>query len=70
MIGFARSWVILGRTPRCDFQDITHPDDLKADLDLVQRILNGELSSYSIEKAVHTKERSTDMGSFDSFAYL
>jgi len=32
------------------FQDITHPDDLKRDLELVQRTLVGERSTYSIEK--------------------
>ncbi|HEU4324029.1 MAG TPA: PAS domain S-box protein [Roseiflexaceae bacterium] len=32
------------------FQDITHPDDLDADLALVQQLLAGEISSYSLEK--------------------
>lgn len=32
------------------FQDITHPDDLSADLGLVQRVLAGEISSYTLEK--------------------
>ncbi|MFP5222810.1 MAG: ATP-binding protein [Acidobacteriota bacterium] len=32
------------------FQDITHPDDLDADLALVSRILSGEIDTYSIEK--------------------
>lgn len=32
------------------FQDITHPDDLAADLALVNQILRGESSSYSMEK--------------------
>nr|ADY60858.1 multi-sensor hybrid histidine kinase [Rubinisphaera brasiliensis DSM 5305] len=32
------------------FQDITHPDDLTADLELVQQILAGELKRYSLEK--------------------
>ncbi|MBD2356259.1 PAS domain S-box protein [Tolypothrix sp. FACHB-123] len=31
-------------------QDITHPDDRNLDLDEVERILAGEISSYSLEK--------------------
>ncbi|MBX9580832.1 MAG: PAS domain S-box protein, partial [Gemmataceae bacterium] len=37
---------LLART----FQDITHPDDLAADLDLVRRVLGGDLRTYQIEK--------------------
>lgn len=32
------------------FQEITHPDDLEADLDQVQRLVDGELTSYEMEK--------------------
>jgi PAS domain S-box-containing protein len=32
------------------FQELTHPDDLQADLDLVSRVLAGELESYQMEK--------------------
>jgi PAS domain S-box-containing protein len=32
------------------FQDITHPDDLEADLNYVRRTLSGEISSYQMEK--------------------
>ncbi|WP_160174625.1 hybrid sensor histidine kinase/response regulator [Archangium violaceum] len=32
------------------FQDITHPDDLQADLKQVQQVLAGERSTYSMEK--------------------
>ncbi|HWG91348.1 MAG TPA: PAS domain S-box protein [Candidatus Thermoplasmatota archaeon] len=32
------------------FQDITHPEDLEADLGLVKRVLAGELRSYQLEK--------------------
>jgi PAS domain S-box-containing protein len=32
------------------FQDYTHPDDLKADLDLVGQLLNGDIRKYSMEK--------------------
>ncbi len=33
-----------------DFQHITHPDDLEEDLALVERVLSGLISSYTIEK--------------------
>ena len=32
------------------FQDITHPDDLEADLALAKRLLDGEIETYSLEK--------------------
>jgi len=32
------------------FQDITHPDDLDADLALVAQVLSGEIKTYSIDK--------------------
>jgi PAS domain S-box-containing protein len=32
------------------FQDITHPDDLDADLELVRQMLAGEILSYQMEK--------------------
>jgi PAS domain S-box-containing protein len=32
------------------FQDITHPDDLKANLELRDRMLAGEIASYQFEK--------------------
>lgn len=45
LVEYSRS-ELLERT----FQDITHPDDLAADLALVHQLLRGEISSYSIEK--------------------
>lgn len=42
---------LLGKT----FQEITHPDDLKADLELVQKTLNGEINSYKMEKRYFAK---------------
>jgi PAS domain S-box-containing protein len=36
--------------------DVTHPEDLDADLPLVRRVLAGELSSYSIEKRFVRKD--------------
>lgn len=35
---------------KTDFQAITHPDDLDADLALVGRVLAGEIGSYAMEK--------------------
>jgi PAS domain S-box-containing protein len=35
---------------RLGFQDITHPDDLDADLDQVRALLAGEIGSYRMEK--------------------
>jgi diguanylate cyclase (GGDEF)-like protein/PAS domain S-box-containing protein len=32
------------------FQDITHPDDLAADLELLDQVMRGERASYQIEK--------------------
>ncbi|WP_404789500.1 PAS domain S-box protein [Altericista sp. CCNU0014] len=32
------------------FQDITHPDDLAADLALTRQLANGEIQTYSLEK--------------------
>ncbi len=41
------------------FQDITHPDDLAADLKQVQQVLAGELSTYSMEKRYFHKSGET-----------
>lgn len=35
---------------RLRFQDITHPDDLAADLDRVSQLLEGRINSYQLEK--------------------
>ena len=32
------------------FQEITHPDDLEADLDLVRQTISGEIDTYAMEK--------------------
>lgn len=40
------------------FQDITHPDDLGADLDIAQRMLAGEIATYSTEKCYVRKDLS------------
>jgi diguanylate cyclase (GGDEF)-like protein/PAS domain S-box-containing protein len=43
---------LLGKT----FQEITHPDDLDADLDQVRRMLVGEIRTYQMEKRYFHKE--------------
>ncbi|HWJ95697.1 MAG TPA: PAS domain S-box protein, partial [Telluria sp.] len=51
MVGYSRE-EISGLT----FQDITHPDDLNADLRLMYRVLAGEIASYDIEKRYVRKD--------------
>ena len=40
------------------FQDITHPDDLDADLAFVRRLLAGEIETYQMEKRYFAKDGS------------
>lgn len=40
-----------------DFQTITHPDDLDADLSLLQQLLAGEIPSYRMEKRYFHKSQ-------------
>ncbi len=40
------------------FQDITHPDDLDADLEYVRKILANEIQTYAMEKAYIRKDTS------------
>jgi PAS domain S-box-containing protein len=62
LVGLDGSWVevndrmceLLDR-PRhelltCTFQDLTHPDDLDADLAYVEQLLGGEITHYEMEK--------------------
>lgn len=42
-----------------DFQSITHPDDLKADLDHIRRLLDGEIKTYQLEKRYIQKSGKT-----------
>jgi PAS domain S-box-containing protein len=39
------------------FQEITHPDDLQADLTLTAKLLSGELSTFSMEKRYIRKDK-------------
>jgi len=45
LTGYTEEQLVAGR-----FQDITHPDDLDADLDYVQQMLKGQIRTYSMEK--------------------
>jgi len=38
------------------FQDITHPDDLEADLSLLEQVLAGSIDTYKLEKRYFHKE--------------
>ena len=40
------------------FQDITHPDDLDADMSYVRQVVAGEIQTYSTEKRYIRKDRS------------
>ena len=51
IIGYSED-ELLART----FQDLTHPDDLEADLEHVAQLLRGEIASYDMEKRYIHKE--------------
>jgi len=42
-----------------DFQSLTHPDDLNADLDLIRHVLAGKIESYSVNKRYFHKSGRT-----------
>src|SRR2546430_1945205 len=46
LVGYSRDELLGGAT----FQDITHPDDLAADLGYVRQMLDGEIDTYQMEK--------------------
>ncbi|TDQ33102.1 PAS domain S-box-containing protein [Zeaxanthinibacter enoshimensis] len=50
-IGYSRSELM-----KLTFQDITHPDDLNKDLDLLQQVIKGKRDSYQIEKRYYHKD--------------
>ena len=54
ILGYAESELLAG-----GFQDITHPDDLAADLELVRRTLVGENHTYQMEKRYFHKDGHT-----------
>jgi len=52
----ARCWDIHGRScARRIGLKITHPDDLVADVEQFERVLNGDTDGYSINKRFHSK---------------
>ncbi|MCC6917241.1 PAS domain S-box protein [Nitrosomonas sp.] len=53
MLGYTRDELMA-----LTFQDVTHPDDLKADLDNTRRILGGEVSTFAMEKRYIRKDGS------------
>jgi len=52
ILGYSRE-ELLGLT----FQDITHPEDLDADLDYVNQMLSGKIITYSMKKRYIRKDR-------------
>jgi PAS domain S-box-containing protein len=53
IVGFARE-----ELPSMTFQDITHPDDLGADIALMRQVLDGQINTYTIEKRYLRKDGS------------
>ncbi len=51
LVGYSRPELIA-----LDFQTITHPEDLDSDLQLVRRLLDGEIESYDLEKRYLRKD--------------
>jgi len=45
IVGYTREELL-----QSSFQDITHPEDLDADLDFVRQLLDGQLETYTMEK--------------------
>ncbi len=54
IVGYQRDELL-----QMSFQDITHPEDLEADLDYVRQALSGEIKTYSMEKRYIRKDGST-----------
>ena len=50
MLGYSTSELMM-----CTFQDITHEDDLKSDLEYLQKLINDEIPSYNMPKRYYTK---------------
>ncbi len=53
IIGYSREELL-----KLTFQEITHPDDLDADLELSQKLMAGKISTYSMEKRYVRKDGS------------
>ena len=50
MLGYSNTELML-----CNFQDITHEDDLEEDLSLLKQLKDGEIPSYQMVKRYHKK---------------
>ncbi len=50
MLGYSNRELML-----CNFQDITHEDDLELDLEFLQKLKEDEIQSYKMPKRYHTK---------------
>ncbi len=48
---------------RMHFADITHKEDVDADLELFHRLIDGTIDHYSLEKRYHTKQKRIIWGS-------
>jgi PAS domain S-box-containing protein len=53
LLGYARDELLA-----CSFQQITHPDDLNADLELLNQVLDGRRETYAMEKRYLRKDGS------------
>jgi PAS domain S-box-containing protein len=53
IVGYGREELLL-----MTFQDITHPDDLDADLAQVRQVLDGQIKTYTLDKRYRRKDRS------------
>src|SRR6202040_1240920 len=51
MLGYSEADLL-----KITFQEVTHPDDLEADLDYVRQVLHGEIPSYQMEKRYFHKD--------------
>ncbi len=51
MLGYSEQELV-----KLTFQDITHPDDLEADLDYISQVMHGEIPSYQMEKRYFHKD--------------
>lgn len=54
MLGYEEQALLAG-----DFQELTHPDDLATDLDLVRQTLAGKIPGYQLRKRYITREGAT-----------
>jgi two-component system cell cycle sensor histidine kinase/response regulator CckA len=52
MVGYTREELLAG-----SFQEITHPDDLPADLENVRKVLAGDIRNFGMEKRYIRKDR-------------